>query len=101
MVMSSRYEGFGLVLVEAMAAGLPIVSFDCETGPAEIVEHNETGMLVPPLNIEMLAKALDEVMSDEKKRKKFSENALRRAKLFELNTVVALWENLFREILKK
>lgn len=101
MVMSSRYEGFGLVLVEATAAGLPIVSFDCETGPAEIVEHNQTGLLVPPLNIEMLAKALDEVMSDEKKRKKFSENALRRAKLFELNTVVALWENLFREILKK
>ncbi|MDO5664832.1 MAG: glycosyltransferase family 4 protein [Bacteroidia bacterium] len=99
MVMSSRYEGLPLVLIETMASGLPIVSFDCQTGPAEIVEHNKTGILVPALNVEKLAEALDEVMEDGQKRKTFSENALLRAKLFDLHRIVDLWENLFREIL--
>lgn len=98
MVMSSRYEGFGLVLLEGMAAGLPIVSFDCEAGPAEIVVHNQTGLLVPALNVEKLAVALDEMMENENKRKTFSENALLRAKLFEPDRIVDLWEKLFREI---
>lgn len=101
MVMSSRYEGFGLVLLEAMAAGLPIVSFDCEAGPDELIEDGKTGILVPPLHIDELAKALDELMDDEAKRKMFSEKALLKAKLFEPEKIVALWKNLFCQILEK
>lgn len=98
MVMSSRYEGLPLVLIEGMAVGLPIVSFDCDTGPAEIVEHNKTGLLVPPADTDQLAQALNRLMSDETLQKTFSEQALRSVQRFAVDNIVEQWEKLFREI---
>lgn len=100
-VMSSRYEGLPLVLIEAMAIGLPIVSFDCETGPRDIVEHGVTGILVPVFDVEKLALELDNLMSDEQKRKLFSENALKNVRKFETAKIVDEWEELFQNILEK
>ncbi len=97
-VMSSRYEGLPLVLIEAMAMGLPIVSFDCETGPKEIVENNVTGCLIPAFDTERLALELDGLMNDESKRKFFSENAVKRAERFETGIIVDKWEQLFQEL---
>ena len=98
LVMSSRYEGFGLVLVEGMAAGLPIVSFDCEAGPSEIIEPGKTGILVPPLDIDKLAAALDRLMSDEVLQNSFAENALESVKRFSVENIIPQWEKLFSEI---
>lgn len=98
MAMSSRYEGLPLVLIEAMAAGLPIVSFDCETGPAEIVEHEKTGLLVPQNDIVKLAQALERLMSDEYLQTKFSNRALQSVQRFNIDNIVAEWERLFLEI---
>lgn len=98
MVMSSRYEGLPLVLIEGMAYGLPIVSFDCDTGPAEIIEHNKTGILVPPNDSDELALALDRVMTDKHIRSRFSENALERVQRFSTDNIIAQWERLFETI---
>ena len=99
--MSSRYEGLPLVLIEAMAAGLPILSFDCQTGPAEVVENNKTGLLVPALNVDKLAEAMDKLMEDEDLRKEFSENSLKGVGRFSIENVVTLWKNLFEEIISE
>ncbi len=101
LVMSSRYEGFGLVLLEAMTAGLPIVSFDCEAGPGEIVVHNETGLLLPPEDVNRLAEALNTLMKDKDLQDKFAEKAIERAQIFSVASIITQWENLFHEILKE
>ena len=98
MAMSSRYEGFSLVLVEAMAAGLPIASFDCDMGPAEIIEDGKTGILVPPADTDKLAEALDKLMSDEAMRKAFAQESLVSVKRFAVDNIVARWEKLLAEV---
>jgi glycosyltransferase involved in cell wall biosynthesis len=97
-VMSSRYEGLPLVLIEAMAMGLPIVSFDCETGPQDIVVDQETGVLVPPLDVSMLTKELETLMANEFKRKLFAEKGIQNSKKFEPKVILDKWESLLKEL---
>lgn len=96
--MSSRYEGLPLVLIEAMASGLPIVSFDCQTGPAEVIQDNKTGFLVPALDVDKLAETLDKLMNNEHLRTKFSENSLKEVNRFSIDNIVSMWKDLFNDI---
>ncbi len=64
-VLSSRWEGFGLVLVEAMACGTPVVSTDCPSGPAEILEREEWGRLVSPGDVKDMARAIQNTLKDK------------------------------------
>ncbi len=98
MVMSSRYEGLPLVLIEGMAYGLPIVSFDCDTGPSQIIENNKTGILVPPNNIDKLTEELDRLMADENLRNSFSANALQSVERFSTDNIIKQWEELLQEV---
>lgn len=93
-VASSRYEGLPMVLLEAMAAGVPVVAFDCETGPAEIVRDGETGSLVPPEEPEALAVALLELMGNPQQRLSMSVRARQRAEDFQEPSVMARWQAL-------
>jgi glycosyltransferase involved in cell wall biosynthesis len=93
-VLSSRYEGFPNVLVEALASGLPSVAFDCPWGPADILTHEKNGLLVPPGNVEVLADSLKRVLIDPAVRQKLSAAAPAAAARFSLNSVLASWDNI-------
>jgi glycosyltransferase involved in cell wall biosynthesis len=96
--LSSRFEGFGMVIVEAMQCGVPVVAFDCPKGPAEIVTHGEDGIMVENGNVEAFADALMELMGDDEKRKRFGQNALRNVRRFDIQEIGPLWMQLFDEI---
>jgi glycosyltransferase involved in cell wall biosynthesis len=98
-VMSSRYEGFPMSLVEAMAHGLAAVSFDCDTGPRDIIRHELDGLLVPPGNVAELIVALDRLMSDDLTRQRFAERAAEVRERFSMKRIAGMWEKLFEKIL--
>ncbi|MGP0040863.1 MAG: glycosyltransferase family 4 protein [Rhodomicrobium sp.] len=100
-VMSSRFEGFPNTLAEAMAHGVPAISFDCDTGPKDIIRHDCDGLLVPPEDVPALSAALDRLMGDEELRHRFGAAAQETRNRFSLETVAKMWEDLFYELLNQ
>ena len=99
-VLSSRFEGFGMVLVEAMACGLPVVSFDCPAGPDEIITDGVDGLLVPSGDVHTLAEKLMVLMSDDNLRRRLGQQARQTAQRYEMTTIANQWIALFEKIIK-
>lgn len=99
-VMTSHYEGFGMVIVEAMACGLPSVSFDCKCGPKDIIRPGENGLLVRDGDEEGLAQALMTLMEDDVLRMRMSQRAREVVKSYSEEAVMARWMRLFTSIVR-
>jgi glycosyltransferase involved in cell wall biosynthesis len=96
-VMSSRNEGFPMVLLEAMSAGLPVVSYDCPTGPRDIVREGVDGYVVPNGDGDALAAALGRLMDDAEMRKAFGAAAVEGAARYDIAAIAGRWEELLAE----
>lgn len=94
LVMTSRYEGFPMTLLEGMACGLPLVAFDVQTGPREIIEHGVTGFLVPPGDTAAMAACISGLIEAPERRCAMSEANLRRRSRFSAASCAARWEAL-------
>ncbi|MGF0048663.1 glycosyltransferase family 4 protein [uncultured Streptococcus sp.] len=97
-VMSSRYEGFGLALAEAQSKGLPLITFDCPEGPAEIVGYGDYGILIENGNVQSLSNELSSLMNSVELREYWSNASLKGANRFNTQEILNEWINLFEEI---
>lgn len=96
-VLSSAYEGWPNVIVEAMAAGLPVVSFDCEHGVTDMIEDGKSGLLVARNDVAGLADAMARVISDPKLRKTLASNALKASARYNTDAIAGQWMRLMEE----
>lgn len=98
LVMSSNYEGFPMVMIEAMACGLPVVSFDFKCGPKDIIDDGKNGIIVHDGDIEGLANAMMKLMDNQTLRKTMSENAKKVVDTYSEENVMKQWLDLFASL---
>lgn len=96
LVMTSRFEGLPMVLLEAKSYHLPIVSFDCETGPAEVVQDGMNGDLIPPEQVDQMAQRVNRLIDEPERRNRYSRHAMDVASVFDLGNILKQWKALLR-----
>ena len=99
--LSSRFEGFPLVLVEAMSKGMACVAFDCPTGPADIIDDHRNGLLVPAKDVEGLTAALMEMIEDEELRRRCGDAAIETARDYTMAAIGPRWEEMLQALLQQ
>ena len=99
-VMSSRFEGFGMVIIEAMACGVPCVSFDCNYGPSDIIQNDVDGYLVQKENTDELAEKIIDLIEHKNKRAQMGRLAKENVRRFSPEMIVKQWDHLFKTLLQ-
>ena len=100
-VLSSRYEGFGMVITEAMSCGVPPVSFTCPCGPRDIIDDGKNGLLVENGNIEMLAEKICYLIENDEIRRKMGQQARIDVERFKIEQIAEQWKQLFEGLTLK
>jgi glycosyltransferase involved in cell wall biosynthesis len=99
-VLSSRSEGMPMVLLEAMSKGLPVVAFDCPTGPADLINDGVDGQLVEAEDVEGLADTICELIEDDRRRRELGAMAARTAAAYDLAVIGGQWDDLLDELVR-
>lgn len=94
-VFSSRFEGFGMVVVEAMSSGLPVVSFDCPCGPKDILSDNEDGLLIENENVDKLALGISRLINDNILRAQMAKSGRKNVERFKMECIGQKWKDIF------
>jgi glycosyltransferase involved in cell wall biosynthesis len=97
-VLCSHYEGFGMVLLEAMACGVPVVATDCESGPREAITHGQNGLLVAPEDPAALAEGILAVLTDAELARRLRQGGLERADEFSLHDAVEAYHQVAEHV---
>lgn len=97
-VMTSRFEGLPMTLLEAKSYSLPIVSFDCMTGPSDIITNNVNGYLIEPYNIKIMSSKINDIINDKNLIKNFQYNARKDIYKFELKQILNKWMDIIEKI---
>lgn len=100
-LMTSRSEAFGMVLIEAMASGLPCIVYDCPIGPSEIVENNYNGFLIEDDNIDLFVEKVELLIEDKNLRLAMGKKANEGARKYNIDEIMKKWNKLFIELLSK
>lgn len=100
IVMTSRYEGFPMTLLEAAGNRLPMISYDIDTGPSEIIRDGDNGYLIEADNIDELTKKIEDLIDNDKTRKSMSESSFNTALKFQLQEIVDEWDKIFKGMMK-
>lgn len=95
-IMSSRFEGFPMVLLEAASYSLPIISFDCPSGPSDIIENGVNGFLIKNFDVKEMQRKIEILMNDENLRKEMSKNGKEKIKEFSKEKVLKKWKTIFK-----
>jgi len=99
-ILPSRFEGLPMALIEATSQGIACISYDCISGPSDILVHNETGLLIENQNKVQMAENLKKLLQNKALRVRLGDNAIESSKIFSLNKVGEKWEKLFAQVIQ-